>query len=376
MKICIWGNVAAALSGKTPGGGELQLALLAKALAKAGNEVVIIDHETPEGFVTDDGIKIATIKGWDDGMKIVRTFTHRLPKLYRSLIEQNADIYYCRIRDFRHVLAYWAARKVSAKFILAIASDLDVSNFFRRMKYQYFSSTKNLWAISSGLFLEIVQPMLLKRADIVLVQHEHQKRILQKKNIPSIVFPNLFDSSEIDGVAIHSRKDFIHVGSLDRRKGFLEFCELVQKTPFYSFKVVGLPRDNATVKHYNELKELNNVSLLGRLSHSETIFQISNSKALISTSPMEGFPNVFIEAWACGIPVLSLYFDPGVIKSEKLGVVAGGNLDALVQAMSSIERSKEFSEKAKSYVERYHLLNKRKIQEINDLFSKIYKTSN
>ena len=34
MKICFWGDIAGALTGNTSGGGELQIALLAKALAR------------------------------------------------------------------------------------------------------------------------------------------------------------------------------------------------------------------------------------------------------------------------------------------------------------------------------------------------------
>lgn len=56
MKVCMWGNIAGALSGKTHGGGELQLSLFAKALAKTDNEVVVIDYETPESFVSKQGV--------------------------------------------------------------------------------------------------------------------------------------------------------------------------------------------------------------------------------------------------------------------------------------------------------------------------------
>ena len=129
MKICFWGNIAGALTGNTSGGGELQLALLAKALARSGHEVVIIDYNTTEDFITADGIKVFKIKGWNNGIRIIRTFTHRLPQLYWSLKAQKADVYYCRIRDFRHILAFWAARKVKAKFILGLASDLDAMTF-------------------------------------------------------------------------------------------------------------------------------------------------------------------------------------------------------------------------------------------------------
>ena len=43
MKVCFWGNIANTLHGDTAGGGELQIALLAKALVKSGL-IVIIDY--------------------------------------------------------------------------------------------------------------------------------------------------------------------------------------------------------------------------------------------------------------------------------------------------------------------------------------------
>ena len=373
MKICFWGNIAGALTGNTSGGGELQIALLAKALARGGHEVVVIDLQTTEDFITGDGIKVYKIKGWNNGIRIIRTFTHRLPQLYWSLKAQKADVYYCRIRDFRHILAFWAASKVKAKFILGMASDLDAMNFVMRLKYQHLVSFGGLWSVSNGIFIEIVYPWLLRKADLVLVQHEGQKNILLKKRIKSLVFPNLFDLTEIPVVTTHSHKDFIYVGWLDKRKGFAEFFELVKKAPSHSYKVVGEPRDKTGYLYYEKLKSFENVSLLGLLSHADTIYQIANSKALISTSPMEGFPNIFIETWACGIPVLSLYVDPGaIIKKEELGEVTHGNLHKLLQAMENCRNTNEFAKRAKAYVEHNHALNANKIKEISCLFSELF----
>ena len=215
MKICFWGNVAGALKGNTAGGGELQISLLTQALAKGGHEVVIIDFNTTEDFVTADGIKVFKINGWNKGIRIIRTFTNRLPLVYRSLKAQKADIYYCRIRDFRHILAYWAAREVKAKFILGMASDLDAMNFCMRLKYHHFAKPSGLWAFFSNILIEIVYPWLLRHADLVMVQHAGQKNLLLKKSIDSLVFPNLFDLPETPVKNDHSHKYFIYVGELD-----------------------------------------------------------------------------------------------------------------------------------------------------------------
>jgi glycosyltransferase involved in cell wall biosynthesis len=372
MKICFWGNIGKALIGTTSGGGELQIALLAKALAKGGHEVVVIDYKTPVQFKTDDNIIVHPIKGWNKGIRLLRTLTHRLPQLYFTLRDQKADVYYCRIRDPRHIIALWAAHRVKAKFILGMAEDLDVMNFKMRFNHYYFKNVRSLWGIFSAILCEIIYPLLLRKSDVNFVQHEGQQQMLLQKGIKSILFPNLIDLTQIHIVSNPTHNYFIYVGWLDKQKGIAEFFEVVKKAPLHTFIVIGPPRDKSGHIFYEKLKSFQNVSLLGELKHSETLRYIAYSKALISTSHMEGFPNIFIEAWAYGIPVLSLYVDPGsTIEKEKLGEISHGNLNKLLLAMDNNINTEEFAKRAKSYVERNHALNASKIEEISSLFSKI-----
>jgi glycosyltransferase involved in cell wall biosynthesis len=372
MKVCFWGDISGALTGNTSGGSELQVALLAKGLARAGNDVVCIDYETGTDFITDDGIKVLKIDGWNDGIRMIRLFTHRLPKLFSLLREQKADVYYCRMRDFTHFLAYRVARKRKAKFILAMASDLDAMGFKMRLKYFYLPNRGGGWWFFSGLMNEIVHPWLLRNADSVFVQHEGQKQILLKKGIKSVLFLNLIDTAKIPVFSNADHSSFVHVGWLDKRKGFAEFFDLVQKAPLHTFKVVGPPRDKTGRMYFEKLKSFPNVSLLGALNHEETLLNIANSRALISTSPMEGFPNIFIEAWACGIPVLSLHVDPGgIIKKEKLGDVADGSPVKLYESLEVNTNFEDFAKISQAYVEAHHVLNDKKIKEIHDLFERI-----
>lgn len=372
MKICFWGNISGALNGETDGGGELQLGLLAKALARGGNEVVVIDYEVEGDYITEDGIKVFKIEGWNTGIRVIRSFTHRLPKLYKSLKAQKADVYYCRIRDFRHILAFWAARKVKGKFVLGLASDLDAMNFSMRLKHQYRVSAKGLWSFSSGILIEIIYPFLLRKSDLVLVQHQGQKNILKKKGIRSQIVSNLIDISKFPISSKSVQKDFIYIGWLSQRKGFPEFFEIVKKCPKQTFKIVGPPCDKSGYLFYKKLSTFDNVTLLGKLSHDDVLKNIINSQALISTSQMEGFPNVFIEAWACGIPVLSLYVDPGdTIKKENLGIVTHGNQHELIGAIAVNKTNGVFAQRAKDYIERNHILNADKIKEINSIFRQL-----
>jgi glycosyltransferase involved in cell wall biosynthesis len=111
---------------------------------------------------------------------------------------------------------------------------------------------------------------------------------------------------------------------------------------------------------------------MGQLSHEETLREIGNSRALVSTSPMEGFPNVFIEAWACGLPVLSLHVDPGnTIAKEGLGFAAGGNMDKLIEAMDNLDNTDSFAFMSKHYIKRIHELNPARIAELNTIFANV-----
>jgi hypothetical protein len=75
--------------------------------------------------------------------------------------------------------------------------------------------------------------------------------------------------------------------------------------------------------------------------------------------------------------VLSLYFDPGdVIRREKLGEVADGDIDKLVNALPSIRNTDEFATRAKAYLERTHVINESKIKKINGLFDELYDNGN
>jgi glycosyltransferase involved in cell wall biosynthesis len=87
---------------------------------------------------------------------------------------------------------------------------------------------------------------------------------------------------------------------------------------------------------------------------------------------MEGFPNVFIEAWACGIPVYSLNVDPGgVIEREGLGVIAKGNPDVIIKAMDEHQNTFEFAEKARTYIKHNHSMSDTKVEEINEVFTNL-----
>jgi glycosyltransferase involved in cell wall biosynthesis len=124
------------------------------------------------------------------------------------------------------------------------------------------------------------------------------------------------------------------------------------------FIIVGEPGDQASKGYYEELKKFPNVTIKGRLSHLEAVSLISNAKALINTSDYEGFSNVFLEAWATGVPVISLNVNPdNIIKKFNLGICCEGDLKRMKMCIERDETSNFDKNKLKSYVSEFHDFN-------------------
>lgn len=356
MKFCFWGEIGNAIRGRTIGGGELQMALLGKALVKEGHEVVVIDPFIEESFTSEEGIRVLKVENWHKGLPGLRMLTHRIPALYKLFKEQHADYYYLRMRTYLHGLAYMAARKNKAKVIVALASDIDVATHIRRFKYDYKSRVNLFTYLFKCLPDDIVYNYVVKRADIVTLQHKHQHNGLKLKHGRMQLFPNIFDFSKAPAQQTERGEYYISVGSLTVLKGvdhLSHLARLLDKN--VQLMIVGDPRNKAAAGYYVEMQQLPHVTLKGRLAHDETIRLIAGSKALVNVSRFEGFPNIFLEAWANGIPVISLHVDPGEIIAENgLGIFCHGDIQQMKRCIESGEIARIDRNKLVSYARQFH----------------------
>lgn len=357
MKFCFFGNFSKALKGETQGGGELQVALLSKSLAFRGHEVIIIDPGSKEDHVTREGIKLLSVPKWDKGLKGIRFFLYRLPQLKKIFKEQKADYYYVRMRTYMHLIPFWASKKTKGKFIIATASDLDVAGFSKKFKYEYKPKFNLFRLLTVEIPNDLVFKYVLKKADYVVLQHSGQAVNLNCRKDKINIFPNIFDFSNITALEDHEKNYFIHAGSLNILKGAQNLYELINSlNENIRIVIVGQPSDKKSEKIFEKMKKMKNVILKGRLNHKETIQLIGNAKALINTSNVEGFPNVFLEAWAYGVPVISLHVNPGEIFNKyHLGNFCNGDLSRMKTTIEEFQHDRKFDGTASiSYVSEFH----------------------
>lgn len=102
-----------------------------------------------------------------------------------------------------------------------------------------------------------------------------------------------------------------------------------------------------------------NVEYLGLLSQEEVMTLLQESHLLVNTSIVEGFSNVFIQAWFCHCPVLSYTVNPdNVLTDSSVGYCAEGEFNRMIsfvkKFVSDSNLRSHFSESSYGHACRNH----------------------
>lgn len=204
----------------------------------------------------------------------------------------------------------------------------------------------------------------LQRSNLIFIQHYGQRDSLpvnlQHKTylLPGIV-------SLPESVTPHVQRNGTVVWAAvirpPKRPDLL--VEIARRLPTVRFVVCGAPR----LSHWEpqridrimqDLRSLPNVDYRGHVDPELTLQTISRASLLLSTSDGEGFPSVFLEAWAAGTPVVSMQIDPDhKIRDHELGKVADtvdGAADAIRLLMEAPDRRQEMGVRSRLHVEEIH----------------------
>jgi glycosyltransferase involved in cell wall biosynthesis len=156
---------------------------------------------------------------------------------------------------------------------------------------------------------------------------------------------------------------FVWIGRLVDYKQPLDYLALAEALPEARFRMIAMETGETSAWLASEVREraasLPNLELLPPRGRAELATLMDEAVAVVSTSGLEGMPNVFLEGWARGVPALSLRFDPdGRIEEHGLGHAAGGSFDAFRQAAERLwhERAEraEAAERVRAYMARTH----------------------
>src|SRR5258705_935379 len=219
------------------------------------------------------------------------------------------------------LLALFCARH-GRRFVFRCASDADCDPSQLLIRY-----ARDRWLYAYGLH----------RAAAILVQSAAQARSLARHfGLPGRVAGMLVESGRSDG---ERDIDVLWVGNIRRVKRPDRVVALAAQLPAADIHMVGgpLPGEEALYESIRRDAALRpNLTFHGRMSYSDVNAMYARARLLVNTSEVEGFPNVYLQAWIRGVPVVS-YIDPdGVIGRNGLGAVVESPLqmrDAILRLL-------------------------------------------
>lgn len=240
-------------------------------------------------------------------------------KIKKVLIENKIDVIYSR--EFRYnYLIFPICKKLGIKIIYHVASISYCYRFGKFSKFKkYFYSLNHYRNYSAAI----------SYSDFILCQNIEQKKKLTKHKILNNkikikIIPNIFyynDNSIIKSNKIENQ--IIWVGNIKPVKQPKIFFKLAkdERLANFQFVMVGALQD---ISYEDKLKKLQKYNTrfkyLGYVPYKDTLKLIAKSKLLVNVSHHEGFSNTFIQAFAFGVPVLSLNSNPNdIFNNYKIG---------------------------------------------------------
>ena len=336
------------------GGVERQTSMMAKWFAKRGWKVSMLTLDEGQADELEvEGVKVYKMCRKEAGIKGLRFFCPKWTSLNSAMKRANADIYYQNCGGYETgQVALWC-KKHNRKFVYSIASDPDCDIKLPAMHTQ---RDKILYRYG------------VKHADAIIVQTQRQQKMLQDGfGVQSIIIPmpckGVVDSDKnVKGEnSSQNNSNVLWVGRISKEKRFEWLIEVAQKCPDVTFNVLGMANTDSEYSDtlIRKSSEIPNIKMLGRVQHSDIYKYYLSSRALCCTSSYEGFPNTFLEAWSCGVPVVSTFDPDGIIAKYNLGWTAS-NIDELAasinESMTCKDKWQTTSKNAREYFLKNHTL--------------------
>lgn len=330
------------------GGAEMQQARLARVLAARGHDVWMLSADFGQlPRIQVDGITIERAYQPFAGVPGLRFFHPRWSGVVGALDRAQPDIVYQRTAGaLTGQCALWA-RGNGKRFVFACAHDFDT-------------------LVASPVLTDVRARYLyrwgLHHADRVLAQSEGQAEALERNHgITAPVVRNLIPLPASARAAAGADR-VVWLGTIKAEKRPAWVLEAARALPDVKFVLAGGPPPPPMPEtEWRIMKEealtLPNVELLGFVRPEAVPALLERAQLFVHTSPAEGFPNTLLEAWALGVPSVSVVDPDGAVSQGGAGVQVwdlAGFVEAVRDLTSDTARREFLGTNARAWVAARH----------------------
>lgn len=349
MKICIvahfaYGALAGGYTGQA-GGVERQTSLLARWLAARGHQVSLVtwdDGQSQDTVV--GGVRAIKMCREEDGIPILRFVWPRWTSLNAALRRADADLYYHNCAEYATgQVALWCKRN-GRKFVFSSACDAECVGSLPELP---------------RLREQVLYRYGLRAADGLIVQTARQRSaLLEGFGLDSTILPMPCPGPETESVMPSlpdgATRRVAWVGRISPQKRLELLLDVAERLPDVMFDVAGEPdRDDEYSRSVlKRASTLVNVMMHGRVPRAKMAEFYRQAAVLCCTSRFEGFPNTFLEAWSCGLPLITTFDPDSTVVKQGLGAygtdaetLCGGIrrfLDSPVEWKAASQRAREY----------------------------------
>jgi len=319
-RVCVFMEYfyAVVSGGRVPfaGGSEVQMAHLGRGLVRQGFDVSVVtcDFGQPDGLEVD-GMRLLRAYPPRAGLPVLRFFHPRLTLGIAALKRADADVYLFKGGSLWAGIVCDLAHATGRRFVWIAAHDHDVTASLPDVR---------------GLRDRTWVARAIRRADAIVTQTATQQRLLRESfGRDSTVVPNLVElppvSQVVDAAGAPSLAWLATYKPVKRPEWFTRFAE---RHPGVRCRMAGtVPVPPLTHESWDAARAAaarsSNLEVLPNLPHERVGDFLREATLFAHSSPAEGLPNTFLEAWAHGLPCVTSFDPDGVIERERLGACRG-----------------------------------------------------
>jgi glycosyltransferase involved in cell wall biosynthesis len=327
------------------GGAEVQTTMLAHALKSRGLRVAHIVYPVKEPRRVDaSSPSLVERSEWQRHRRLGELA--ETGAIWSGLGRADAEAYVVRGGGGHLVAASSFCRALRRRLLFSSSSELD----FDFARPDRNPRTLRLYRAS------------LRIADDIVVQTGQQRELVRRAfpDRDPVVIPSFAEPAP---GANGTGKYFLWADRLVEYKLPDRYVELAAALPDARFRMVAAPNNETppgmAERIESAAERLPNLELLPPRRRSQLLEEMEQAVAVVKTSRIEGMPNAFLEAWARGLPVLSLNVDPDAkIEDNRIGVAARGSMERLISAAAQLwanpDERRAIGDRARRFIQDVH----------------------